>query len=164
MCATVDRSKMIKKCIQFQLSMFVPMPSLLSLLFESSSLLPRPCLNQFETTIVRNTFRIPISILESTSCMLQWNVTRFVRNIFAHRPWLGRRRPGAAVFAWGSRFSFPSSSSKNRTQSPKREGQKHFQIPGLRRYTRRKLFFRGLSSSRVLPCHSSKMAVSSRLN
>ena len=44
MRATVDRSKMIKKCIQFQLSMFVPMPSLLSLLFESSSLLPRPCL------------------------------------------------------------------------------------------------------------------------
>ena len=161
MCATVDRSKMIKKCIQFQLSMFVPMPSLLSLLFESSSLLPRPCLNQFETTIVRNTFRIPISILESTSCMLQWNVTRFVRNIFAHRPWLGRRRPGAAVFAW-IEVLVPVFLEQN--TEPKREGQKHFQIPGLRRYTRRKLFFRGLSSSRVLPCHSSKMAVSSRLN
>ena len=50
-----------------------------------------------QTTIVRNTFRIPISILESTSCMLQWNVTRFIRNIFAHRPWLGRHRPSRCV-------------------------------------------------------------------
>ena len=71
-----------------------------------------------QTTIVRNTFRIPISILESTSYMLQWNVTRFIRNIFAHRPWLGRRRPGRCRRR-PSRFSFPSSSSKNRTQSRK---------------------------------------------
>ena len=100
---------------------------------------------------------------------LEWNVTRFVRNIFEHasdRPWV-RRRPihMCIVYVWlGLGIEVPFSSFLDQEQNTESEVQKHFQIPCLRRYTRRKLFFRVLSRSRVLPCHSGKIAVSSRLN
>ena len=110
MCATVDRSTMIQKCIQFQLSMFVPMPSLLSLLFESSSLLPRPCL-----IIIKQRSS------ETRSASLHVTVERdpFYQKHFCASPLAGSpsTEPLCLLGFRGSRLS--SSSSKNRTQSRK---------------------------------------------